>query len=41
VGGGGEAGRGRGGGGPPADLPKVRTSVSAKLTKPKSLCANI
>ena len=26
---------------PPADLPKVRTSVSAKLTKPKSLCANI
>ena len=25
----------------PADLPKVRTSVSAKLTKPKSLCANI
>ena len=26
---------------PPADLPKVRTSVSAKLSKPKSLCANI
>ena len=26
---------------PPADLPKVRTSVSAKLTKPKSLCTNI
>ena len=26
---------------PPADLPKVRTSISAKLTKPKSLCANI